>query len=380
MAIAFVLASHAVVAQITITQADYPTFLGKDPFTVDLNINMSIKLPEEGPDKTYNYSALQTSTSEEATYFDATNVEAFPEASYYSRGELTVAGFNFRVKEYSAITTDGHFEVGRTQMDSSHSLLMVTGDAADEMHFPTADLIYPSHKSFLKFPAKYQDSWAETQVEITKFNLTVAAFALNNTPGEVRRTRITTREVVGYGKLTLPGKDQKPSKEIDVLLLKYFETRIDSVFLGGAPAPPALLSAFQFTQGSTSTFRAYIFETNGFGLQPLFINYDERNNVESATYRRRTADVVNSISSAEHNLEVYPNQLRGGQLITVDLGQNETLENFRLVSMQGTEIPMVKMNNNQFLIPTGTKPGLYIYEARNTSATKVAVGKIIVCQ
>lgn len=378
LAMAFTLIGHAAFAQITITKADYPVVLGEDPFTVD--VNKGTKLPEEGADKTYDYSSLKISSEEEETYYDATDIKAFPEATVFTNVDMTVAGFDFRTRHYTATTDDGHYEVGRTQFDSTHSLLMVTGNAADEMHFPTADLPYPNHKSFLKFPATYKDSWEETQIETTQFDLTVAAFGLNKTPGEVRRRRITTREVVGYGKLTLPGKDAKPSKSIDVLLLKYFETRIDSVFLGGAPAPPALLAAFQFTQGNTSTYRVYIFETKGFGLQPLFINYDEGGNAEKATYRPRTADVVNSISSIEHNLEVYPNRVREGQLITVKLGQNETLDNLRLLSMQGTEIPMVKMDNNQFLIPMGIKPGLYVYEARNTTETKVAVGKIIVCQ
>ncbi|MDV7400435.1 hypothetical protein RZS08_53970, partial [Arthrospira platensis SPKY1] len=95
------------------------------------------------------------------------------------------------------------------------------------------------------------------------FNLTVSSFGLNNSPGQFVQYLEKKDSVVGSGDLIIPTLNGA-SIPYPILLVKSQTNVIDSVFLGGAPAPAALLMAFGLTQGSSYTDNYYYFYSPNF--------------------------------------------------------------------------------------------------------------------
>lgn len=103
-----------------------------------------------------------------------------------------------------------------------------------------------------------QSSFPYAVTRTTPFEITVAAFGLNNTPGFHKRIAYNDRAVTGSGKLVMTHPVGQPSDSMDVLLVKATEVRIDSFFVGGAPAPTPLLQGLGLTQGQmATTYKSY---------------------------------------------------------------------------------------------------------------------------
>ena len=83
---------------------------------------------------------------------------------------------------------------------------------------------------------------------------------------------VESREVVGWGRLKLPGATaDDPNESYDALLVRVYRARTVNFFLGGAPAPAPLITALGQTEGEVSrdTLYAFYAETE-FGA-PLMI-------------------------------------------------------------------------------------------------------------
>jgi len=364
-------------AQISITKSDYPFKPGLDIFHVDYD-GSKWSLPEEGANKTYDYAHLVKDETFNEQNLDGSKNSSFPDATIKEKTLYNIAGFEYRVHRYYAVTDKSFYGVGRTQFDSTHSLATVTGVSTDQIHYPQADLEYPNKRDYMKFPMTYGDSWEETETEVTQFELTIAAFGLNKTPGTAIKHQSSAREVVGYGKLIIPDDDGKASAGIDVLLVKIIETSVDSVFLGGAPAPKALLDAFNFTQGRTTVLRAYTFEMIGLGRQALTITFDEMGIAEDAVFRPRAAAVATGSNDIVQNISIYPSTLRPGDILNVQLPSQDVIASLQLVNLQGVSISLQNIGPGKYLVPQHLAPGMYVYEAKNQEATRMASGKLLV--
>jgi len=258
--------------KVVINREDFPrtASLTETGYVVQKDV---VDAPSEGVDQVWDYSFLTPDNLITRVYVDASNDPVFPDALHYRSTEIAFNGFPIPINEYETIDEDGWYEDGRITEDITYSITAVSGGADDVLRFPETEVPYGGRLDKLQFPVIYGNDWTQNQIENTEYELTVAAFGLNAVPGVNIRTIIESREVVGEGKLIIPSEDGSPSLPMDALLLKVETSDIDSVFLGGAPAPAALLAAFGLTQG-TVTIRPvrYIFYTPDFASNVLNVN------------------------------------------------------------------------------------------------------------
>jgi len=364
-------------AQITLTSKDYPLKVGPDSFLIDNN-GAAIALPKGGADMKWDYSNLTQSSARVDQVLDGSKLSAFDEATHKHRTAYVVQAFRFRAMDYERVDENGYSTVGRVQFDTAHSLLTVTGNAADEMHFPYYEQKFTHPRKKMKFPYSYQDGWEEMDIQLTKFDLTVAAFGLNKTPGEIVRRRYQKREVIGYGELSLPNGSGGKSQPIHVLLVNIKDSIIDSVFLAGSPAPAPLLAAFNFTQGNTWHYEVYAFEMRGLGRQPLGFTLKANGDVSYAYYRPRAARLVVGTSepSVQKDASVYPSQVMAGQALKV-IGPAQQVHTAKLIATDGKVYALQHQSVNSYLVPD-VAPGVYLLQVSDAHLRRQFTQKIVV--
>lgn len=366
-------------AQITLTVKDYPLKVGSDSLSFNEN-GSAIAVPQGGADMKWDYSNLSPTFTRVDQVLDGTGQAAFDEATHKHREVFSVQSFRFRAMDYEKLDANSFTTVGRIQFDTTHSLLTVTGNAADEMHFPYYEQKFTHPRNKIKFPYTYQDKWEEMDIQLTKFDLTVAAFGLNKTPGEIVRRRFQKREVIGYGELTLPDGSGGKSQPIHVLLVNIKDSIVDSVFLAGSPAPPSLLAAFNFTQGHTWHYEAYAFEMRGLGRQPLGFIMDEDGKVDYAYYRPRATRLVVGVNESivNRSTSVYPSQIRAGESIHLQ-GFPEQPGRVRLLAMDGRTYNLRSTSSYSYQVPNIVQ-GMYLIhitdaDGRTQVAERISIVK-----
>ncbi|MEZ4886551.1 MAG: T9SS type A sorting domain-containing protein [Chitinophagales bacterium] len=262
-------------AQITITQDNFPR---QASFTdaVYISRNAGVVTPSEGQNQIWDYSAIPLGELAEDVYYDASNDPDFPEALNYYRRSTSFQEFRIPYDGYENIDAMGFYQVGSRSIDISFPITAISGGPNDVLRFPPTVRGAEGRNDYVKFPLAYQTQWSATLVAYTDFELTVAAFGLNQTPGSNKRIVTINREVVGEGKVIIPMEDGSPSQPIEVLMIKSTFTAIDSFFLAGAPAPAVLLNAFGIVQGQvTNSDAAYSFYTSGSSSFVFYADTDD---------------------------------------------------------------------------------------------------------
>jgi hypothetical protein len=274
-------------AQITLDESN--TFLSSsytDARQVDLT---STAIPIEGANQIYDFSSLSPSQTSTTEYLPTTRV-GFTDYTNYNLEVRPFAGDNTFVENYGDSTTDGLARVATHRVAQDVNLVALTGVPTDVFSFPGNSSIFEEPRYFLKYPMAYGNSWENNYTVESDFFVTASPFGLDNVPGSLHEQHQETREVAGWGQLTIPTEDGT-SIPYDVLMSKVTIIRVDSVFLGGAPAPNSLVSAFGLTQGAIDTSNYYVFYTEGNG-RPLLtvIMSNDWLTVERSRYR--STDVV----------------------------------------------------------------------------------------
>ncbi len=261
-------------AQVTIKKSNFPVQPGTDIYYSKSNTD--IATPSEGPNQVWDYSGIPLGTQFSSQNEDATNDPDIPNASIRVLGNLNFQGFKIPNYVYQSLDETGYKQVGLKSLDTTFPIDSITGGPNDVLRFPP---IARPHEGgtgdLLRFPASYKDKWTDTYIAYTDFELTVGLFGLDQQPGVDKQYLTHTSEVVGYGELIIPLEDGTPSDPVEVLLIKSTTTRIDSFFLGGFPAPDALIGAFGTTQGAVTDLGVdYSFYTPDFPEVVLFISQD----------------------------------------------------------------------------------------------------------
>lgn len=188
---------------------------------------------------------------------------------------------------------------------------------------------------------------------------------------------------VSYGKLKMPMPDGSASTEMDVLVVERAVSVVDSLFLAGAPAPPALLSAFGLTQGGTIETLAY------FIYRPNYSGYLARLNVNQSTGqvtslfidpRGAQKTVPTSVSEVTNSkFNAYPNPAIKGNSFILESEKINGKITFNVIDVLGsvvysnTTMAFQKLSWN---IPATINSGVYFYQATNEAGKLIATGKI----
>ncbi|MEZ4958131.1 MAG: T9SS type A sorting domain-containing protein [Saprospiraceae bacterium] len=376
--LALFLFTIALQGQVTIDQSN---FLRGTTYTDTLANAMPSTLgtPSEGANQVWDYSALVAADFEYEEHFGVNNHPDFPTATSYYQNDLIFQGFVIQNFNYEAVDASGWSIVGQEIKNITYPIAAITGGPTDSLHFVGGNFAYPVPSDLLNFPMTYQDQWTTEITGNTPFELTVAAFGLNKTPGYRKRTVTTTREVVGYGELTIPTLDGTPSAPMEVLLMKSFTSAVDSVFLGGAPAPAPLMAAFGLTQGSTASSLDYLFYKPGFGSAVLFYSPDEPGEF---SFRPQAAEVVSGVREAKlMQVRHFPNPVVSGQTLTIEMESPIANGLVRLIDMQGKLVMETTFDNSfgqtvQLQTPNGTRAGLYLYQIQDLDNGGVGMGKL----
>lgn len=369
-------------AQVTITQADFPRPAGFADVQIEAIIN-GVVLPTEGANQTWDYSTLITNSVNVTDYFDATSSTTFAGALNYNSDALTFQGMVIPSYNYRGIDATGWYDVGRTNTDITYPLTAVTLSSADSLRFVGGDYPYEGRVNYLEFPVTYPNQWTSTFKENVPFELSVAAFGLNKTPG-VRVNKTThVREVVGFGTLVTPLNDTSSTAPMDVLLIKVVATRADSFFLGGAPAPAALITAFQVVQGGTTTSTYYLFYKPGFGYPIMNIGVSSTGQPESVSYRRGAAGAVSIKNVALTPVRAFPNPITSGGMLTLQAESTSDFEIIQFMDMNGRIIETKAITANsdnqiQVQIPSNLSNGLYFYTIQKKDGSLIGNGKFLV--
>jgi len=374
----------SVQAQVTITFED---FQREASFVDSLYADYAetISLPTEGPAQEWDYSGLLREEFFTAGYTDAREDESFPDALNFYRNNLLFLDLPIENYDYDAVNDSGWFAIGRRIVETAFPLASLTGGMNDTIRFLDTTYRYDNSLAYLKFPTSYGDQWSVTRNGFTPFTATIQAFGLNETPGKSSSHLTLEREVVGYGTVILPGADGTPTPPIEVLLLKSVFTYIDSVFLNGAPAPPALLDPFGLTQGNVRQEFRYVMYTPGFPMPVMNFGFTAENEITFAAFRPHAAETITAVKDVQLvRTSHFPNPVTAGEMLTVEMPDEMNTGVFRLSDVQGRELlhlPFTSVgggNPLQIQLPKNLVAGLYFYEVQDREAKRAGYGKLLI--
>ena len=275
---------------LVITKADYNTNyrVGGAIYNIFQTSPTSVTIPTKGENQTWDFSKLAetaTFTSGGATFLTPANA-AYPTATYTSGGTTAraVGGATSPTVPatfFSEISDAGSFDLGYSQdaaLAISVPSLGATINYAVQNFTYTGTTKYPN----VLFPAKFGNATTNTNgiVLTSNFTVTAAALGLNKTPGQTKITSSVTIDIIGSGTANLKGIGN-----VRVLVAKNTWSDVTNYFLGGAPAPAALLTNLGITDGAVTVASTYRFIAEGLGTVG-FIDVNANGVITGASFRK----------------------------------------------------------------------------------------------
>ena len=272
-------------AQITLQSTDFAlSATASDSAMTKLMKKTGATLPTKGSNQNWDFSALRDSTAELYYYGYITQPATSPRPTAFSGAVLQAnhvtnfQAFQIPTRSYYQLNSSGYGLMGDSLAAIRFSLQAITGGATDSLSFPANIHAYPSPTYQYRFPMTMASAWSSNQRVTTNFALKVAAFGLNNVPGQSISRGSYSDSIVGWGTLKLRHPSTGATLSFNALLGIHKFVVQDSFMLNGEAAPALLLNAFGLTQGKKDTTTRYYFYGAGFKA-PLLSFYS--NNAET---------------------------------------------------------------------------------------------------
>lgn len=285
---------------------------------------------------------------------------AFPNASFYNNAHYNLAVLGYETTNIKNVTSSGVVMYGEHIDRQALSLAAMTSNTADSLVFPTQDIVYSAPEVHLKYPMTMSDTWTDNIKVSTNFNLTVAAFNLNNTPGERRASFTIKNTVVGWGKMKVNDENATPSGYMEVLMVKIERTVADSFYLGGSPAPTSLLTAFGLSQGQTQSKYSYAFYRAGEYAELLEVIYTDNSfsTIEKCDVHEDRLKPTSIQTISKEQINIYPNPVTNGSFTVMVDGMNENFS-YQIFNITGQMVTTGILPSNgvvslQDNLPAGT--------------------------
>jgi type IX secretion system substrate protein len=363
---------QVVFSQVVINKVDFPLESNYQTY-LNLEYRSGLEPPSSGDGQTWDLSNLMTTHYIDQTYVDASGDDFYTDAVNYRISLYIFNGFDIDSKDFYVNDDQGYARIGRRITEVEYSIAQITGGPNDKLKMVGGNFPFEGRENFIKFPLQLDKSWTESYTVPTHYELTVEGFGLNETPGVFNSYETQTRTVVGSGKLTIPDKEGGVMT-INALLIKSEYSDVDSVFLGGQPAPPQLMAAFGLTQGATSSSETYEFYSPGFGqfvasydMTEEYVSYSEVSKAKSSV----AFEVINL-------LNVYPNPVKSGTILNISNSKFD-LTNVVLVDQAGKVVLENQMNGKSNLsIPNSVSTGTYLLNSYDVNGTIISTNKIII--
>jgi hypothetical protein len=364
-------------AQITINAADFPT--EQVPFRTSYYFAGNISdftTPTMGANQVWDFQNIEKTFLADFDYF-TTNDPFFPESYHYEAGAAALSSFYIKTDYHYSLDQDGYFMYAKHQYDTTYSIAAATGSPGDNVHFPEHKQIYSVNEKIVALPLAFGDTWIDDLIRITPFEITVGAFGLNNTPGYHQRSWYKEAEVTGYGKLMMTDSAGNASDSMDVLQVTAVSAVIDSFFIGGQPAPAALLAGLGLTQGATFSDIKMYYYRKGYGdvLVELSLASEVAgtpisslrfNENGAKEYVAPTPEGIADFSNKSVNM--FPNPAVAGSVLNLTSANADAhFSAVRMISMDGREVlsnTFQNMDNSakQLTLPNNLAPGVYFVQ------------------
>lgn len=359
-------------AQIVINKADFPVEASYESNWYQ-SAQTDLEVPAMGDNQTWDLSNIDVVDEYYTEFFDANGDEYYTNAINYQNLRYALNDFIFDSQDFYTIDDEGYAKIGRRLTETEFPIGQVTGGANDKLKIVGGNSPFVGRWDYIKFPLKYEDTWNSNFSIPTNYELTVEAYGLKDTPGLFIGHSTDTRSVVGSGKLTMPNKDGGVMT-IDALLIKSEITTIDSVFLGGQPAPPQLMAAFGLEQGQSRSAESYIFYSPGYGESVASYGGG------IITYKILSGITTSVETDNFNNLNLFPNPVKIGSNITIQNSENN-ISKIKIIDQTGKLVDsqsVTSSENINFEISNSLNAGVYIIQASDVNGNIINTNKIVV--
>lgn len=367
-------------AQITINQGNFPRQKSFIDTVVDASFS-SLTVPTHGSGQVWDFSGVSVAATNNYTYMDASSSTNFTGAWTYANRDLDFQTLLIGSDEYESLDANGWYMLGRTIQEVTYSISTVSGGPNDSLKFVGGNYLYPGSYDQVRFPLAYQDQWVCNYRQDVDFELTVAAYALNQEPGKNSRYFTQDRKVVGEGTLVIKDKNGNPSNPFNALLIRVVRNVIDSTFLSGAPAPAALMTAFGLTQGATEADSFYVFYAPGFGAPVMSMGIGAGNQIVYLAYRPGAA-ILGGPTQIENQMEfdsdflLMPNPVNRGSVVGWKTRNPELNGSIHLYNSAGQlviqkEFKTDYSGSGNIQLPEAISPGIYFVKMLDESGVLI---------
>ena len=329
-------------AQITLNQSSYANWRAQTEVALLVDSNGQRPTLAPATNANWNLSNVAYDTTYIWRYSKGPFTSSvFPSATFYDSLTYTISGpLNYGVRQVGSLTAGGFVFYGQTVARQAFSIAALSGGATDSMVFPQQNITFSSTENRIKFPATMGSTWSSSFDYTTNFNLTIAAFSLNNTPCQRKAHYTRNDAVVGWGKMSVKDSAGNTTAPMNVLMVKTAVTSTDSFFVGGLPAPVQLLTAFGLSQGQVTSRYEYEFYRAG-ELMPLMqaIYRDSSFAANKMDYmhvhKNRLSPQSVSDLNYENGISAYPNPVRN-QTVHLQIADKSLSQlNYQLMNING---------------------------------------------
>lgn len=374
-------------AQITISASDIPvpsSVFHLDNFTANMPAS-----PTLGNNQNWDYSnyfgnvpVTNNYPVETSTYFTSAGIDV-----HYDGTKAFNSGFNYYITSEYDFNANAVLESGLFIPAQAYDLSSFTGSTADSLVIPAQQYILSSPKKVMEFPMTMNSTWQSNSARLTNFTLTVGAYSLNHTPAQHKYVVKRTDSIIGWGKLKVHTASGA-SAPIDVLLDKIAQYAVDSFYLAGSPAPTALLTAFNVTQGQQSDVQySYNFYRKGTFQYLMRLNYGSDNTYTTVAGAWANTDNVapagiNDLNNESFTTILFPNPIQSNELNILIEGRSVKYASFTLTDLNGHLIEQgnAKMNGNRMLniqFASNLRNGFYQLNVVDESGKEIITEKVM---
>ena len=281
------------------------------------------------------------------------------------------------------LDANGWGVIGRNYPMQHYGIGDLTGNPLDSFNVAEQNAIFPSKAKAFSFPMTQGTTQSCNFVRKYTASLTLTDFGIIAAPFEKRTREIRKDTVVGWGTITtkLPTGN---SIAYPCLLLNRHVRLVDSFYLGGQPAPAALLQNFGLAQNTITVGSRKNFIRAGELFPALSIAYSNDNFTGFASYslnRRGTiVSTENRSQDVAQVLQIFPNPSTAGQTFIIPT-KNEAMQ-VMVTDITGKIVVNTSLAANntpvQIPLPSDLAKGVYVLrvtylQSRTTESNKLII-------